>query len=123
MPSDEYRAVVSSAIKLKGTGSDSKIVKKKKKKPKSIPTSDAAESGENGQQGSTEGAENEASKEEAQALTKTAAEIRHEERRQKMLDDKLRREGYKTHKERVENLNRYLSALSEHHDMYVSIAC
>lgn len=35
------------------------------------------------------------------------------------LDERLRREGTKTHKERVEELNRYLSNLSEHHDMYV----
>lgn len=36
------------------------------------------------------------------------------------LDERLRREGIKTHKERVEDLNRYLSGLSEHHDMYVA---
>ena len=35
------------------------------------------------------------------------------------LDERLKREGTKTHKERVEELNRYLSNLSEHHDMYV----
>ena len=34
------------------------------------------------------------------------------------LDERLKREGTKTHKERVEELNRYLSNLSEHHDMY-----
>lgn len=33
------------------------------------------------------------------------------------LDDRLKREGVKTHKERVEELNKYLSGLSEHHDM------
>lgn len=33
------------------------------------------------------------------------------------LDERLKREGVKTHKERVEELNRYLSNLSEHHDM------
>ena len=36
------------------------------------------------------------------------------------MDDRLKREGIKSHKERVEELNRYLSGLSEHHDMYVS---
>lgn len=36
------------------------------------------------------------------------------------LDERLKREGTKTHKERVEELNRYLSNLSEHHDMYVT---
>ena len=48
---------------------------------------------------------------------KTEAERRYEERRQKRLDERLRRDGVKTHKERVEELNRYLSRLSEHHDM------
>lgn len=33
------------------------------------------------------------------------------------LDERLKREGVKTHKERVEELNKYLSTLSEHHDM------
>jgi len=37
------------------------------------------------------------------------------------LDDRLKREGVKTHKQRVEELNKYLSTLSEHHDMYVFI--
>ena len=35
------------------------------------------------------------------------------------LQERLKREGVKTHKERVEELNKYLSGLSEHHDMYV----
>jgi hypothetical protein len=38
------------------------------------------------------------------------------------LNERLKREGVKTHKERVEELNRYLSTLSEHHDMYVFAA-
>ncbi|KKZ62792.1 hypothetical protein EMCG_02903 [[Emmonsia] crescens] len=51
---------------------------------------------------------------------KTEAERRYEEARRKRLDERLKREGVKTHKERVEELNKYLSNLSEHHDMYVS---
>ena len=43
-----------------------------------------------------------------------------EEKKRKRLEERLRREGVKTHKERVEELNRYLSKLSEHHDMYVT---
>jgi protein FAM32A len=35
----------------------------------------------------------------------------------KQLDEKLKKEGAKTHKQRVEELNNYLSTLSEHHDM------
>jgi protein FAM32A len=49
---------------------------------------------------------------------KTPAELRHELQRRKRLEDRLRKEGgAKTHKQRVEELNRYLSGLSEHHDM------
>lgn len=67
---------------------------------------------------------------------KTEAQRKHEEMRRKrvchaidislfrtmtndvlQLDDRLKREGVKTHKERVEELNKYLSGLSEHHDM------
>lgn len=66
---------------------------------------------------------------------KTEAQRRHEEMRRKrvgtvhtgvtarqtltfaQLDERLKREGVKTHKERVEELNKYLSTLSEHHDM------
>lgn len=35
------------------------------------------------------------------------------------LDERLQKTGMKTHKQRVEELNKYLSNLSEHHDMYV----
>ncbi|EEP79702.1 predicted protein [Uncinocarpus reesii 1704] len=48
---------------------------------------------------------------------KTEAERRYEEARKKRLHERLKREGAKTHKERVEELNKYLSSLSEHHDM------
>ncbi|RMJ22863.1 hypothetical protein PHISP_06257 [Aspergillus sp. HF37] len=48
---------------------------------------------------------------------KTEAERRYEQQRRKRLQDRLKREGVKTHKERVEELNKYLSSLTEHHDM------
>ena len=35
----------------------------------------------------------------------------------RQMMDKIMKEGTKTHKERVEELNKYLSGLSEHHDM------
>lgn len=50
-------------------------------------------------------------------MYKTETERRHEEMKKRRLNDRLRREGAKTHKERVEELNKYLSGLSEHHDM------
>lgn len=37
------------------------------------------------------------------------------------MDERLKREGVKSHKQRVEEYNKYLSNLSEHHDMYVSL--
>lgn len=37
------------------------------------------------------------------------------------MQERLRRDGSKTHKERVEELNKYLSGLTEHHDMYVLV--
>jgi protein FAM32A len=49
--------------------------------------------------------------------SKTATEIRFEEQRRKRMEENLKKEGAKTHKEKVEDLNRYLSKLSEHHDM------
>ncbi|OCT48006.1 hypothetical protein CLCR_04368 [Cladophialophora carrionii] len=55
--------------------------------------------------------------EERGGVMKTEAERRYEEQRRKRLEERLKREGVKTHKERVEELNKYLSSLSEHHDM------
>lgn len=58
--------------------------------------------------------------EEQEEDYKTPTEKRHEEMRRQRLEERLKREGgAKTHKQRVEELNRYLSGLSEHHDMYV----
>jgi len=48
---------------------------------------------------------------------RTEAERKFEETRRKRLDQKLLKEGVKSHKERVEEFNKYLSNLSEHHDM------
>jgi len=59
----------------------------------------------------------EGSGERVTGIYKTEAERRYEERKRKRLEDRLKREGIKTHKERVEELNKYLSGLSEHHDM------
>ncbi|PQE12275.1 DUF1754 superfamily protein [Rutstroemia sp. NJR-2017a BVV2] len=55
--------------------------------------------------------------EERDGEGKTEAERRREEMRRRRLIQRLEREGVKTHKQRVEELNRYLSTLSEHHDM------
>ena len=56
--------------------------------------------------------------EEEERGYKTEAQKRQEEMKRKRLEEKFEREGgVKTHKERLEELNRYLSGLSEHHDM------
>ncbi|KZL81928.1 hypothetical protein CI238_06471, partial [Colletotrichum incanum] len=59
---------------------------------------------------------------DGRVVQKTEAERRYEERKRKRLlelaeSSSSRPELLKTHKERVEELNTYLSKLSEHHDM------
>jgi protein FAM32A len=110
MPASDYTAS-SGALKLKGG-----VTKKKKKKPKPEAVTQALEKAVISTD-STEVAENEAPKEETKQSNKTEAEIRFEENRRKRLEEKLEKEGVKTHKERVEELNKYLSKLTEHNDM------
>lgn len=132
MPSDDYSVASSGALKLKGVDSSSKVHKKRKKraKPTVSPSRDS-----HGASNSADGYKGESKKQELLAQDdnsresrekswefkgeKTEAELRFEETRKKRLNDKLKKEGTKTHKERVEELNRYLNKLSEHHDMYV----
>jgi protein FAM32A len=141
MPSSDYAAVSGGALKLKG----SNVTKKKKKKPKQSTAEgdsskapadskdsreDETTSNEAGDAGSSlskslreeeDSLRQEIEKELKQTgRSKTEAEKRFEEQRRKRLEERLKRDGVKTHKERVEELNRYLSKLSEHHDMYVS---
>lgn len=148
MPSSDYTAS-SGALKFKGSAGVTKPKKKKAKKPataapEGLPTSSKADAP------SDERAKTDLDVDsEAQAVTttaetdvartggtakaetgktaetaKTAAEMRYQESRRRRLDERLRREGARTHKERVEELNRYLSGLSEHHDMCVlSFGC
>lgn len=140
MPSSDYTAVSGGALKLKG----SNVTKKKKKKLKTSTIDESEPKGSSASvtqgEGEVEGqalktadnALSESLEEEELALRqeiekelkqsgrpKTEAEKRFEEQRRKRLEDRLKRDGVKTHKERVEELNRYLSKLSEHHDMYV----
>jgi protein FAM32A len=132
MPSSDYTTAIGGGLKLKGAGVDKK---KKKKKPKS------AETAADTQSASTDIAKRPASGDdatkspsrtprrslspetaaqsikEAGGRKKTEAERRHDETRRKRLEERLKRDGVKTHKEKVEELNKYLSGLSEHHDM------
>ena len=146
MPSEDYAAASTGALKLKGVASSSKIGKHKKKKKVKRPQSpDGAKEDEPPSEQSTElqiskkttdnapedrdvtrndnsDSQPKDHDTEPPRAGKTEAELRHEERRRKRLDERLKREGIKTHKEKVEELNRYLSNLSEHHDMYVLVA-
>lgn len=129
MPSSDYTSG-GGALKLKGAGVDKK---KKRKKPKQAESVAEASSSTEvskrpvehegsrslshtpGRSLSPETAEK--SLKEAGGRQKTEAERRIAEVRRKRLEEKLKREGVKTHKEKVEELNKYLSGLSEHHDM------
>lgn len=123
MPSDYTTA--GGGLKLKGAAGVDK--KKKKKRPKPTEGGEASTTDiekrtpkpedvkSPGRSLSPEAAEQ--AIKESGGRKKTEAEKRHEEYRRKRLEEKLRKEGVKTHKEKVEELNKYLSGLSEHHDM------
>ncbi|KAI0471134.1 hypothetical protein GGR56DRAFT_668029 [Xylariaceae sp. FL0804] len=132
MPADEYTSVGGGgALRLKGGKVEKSKKKKKKDRKLERPVGDVATAaatskdldstelrdGEEPVAGSRVKAED-----TDRAEYKTEAERRHEEAaRKKMLkmleDPTLSSELRKTHKERVEGLNTYLSKLSEHHDM------
>ncbi|KAL9604034.1 MAG: hypothetical protein Q9219_000796 [cf. Caloplaca sp. 3 TL-2023] len=142
MPIDDYTTAAGGSLRLKGV-KGSKITKHKKKwaknpeeaeKQRSPPVDPENETGARSQEpdepveeaaarisqvdedvrGDRDGSEEE---DRARPRGKTEAELRHEERRRRRLEERLKREGTKTHKERVEEFNHYLSNLSEHHDM------
>nr|OQO29491.1 hypothetical protein B0A51_03019 [Rachicladosporium sp. CCFEE 5018] len=144
MPSSDYKNTISGGLKLKGAGIAKP--KHKKSKPKSTAASTAAPKALEPALDATEPVSDKAEREDASALDralaneeadtelaapqqeahsdrqvrgdgKTETQRRHEETRRKRLDERLKKEGVKTHKERVEALNKYLSGLSEHHDM------
>ncbi|KAJ5481949.1 hypothetical protein N7475_000761 [Penicillium sp. IBT 31633x] len=123
MMGDEY-SVGGGKLKLKGSKVSGGRVEKKKKKSTKKKEGEAsqpkAESPgvERPEKEKDEGVRSEEDKEyQGDAPGKTEAEKRAEEVRRKRLHERLQREGVKTHKERVEELNKYLSRLSEHHDM------
>lgn len=129
MPSDDYAsASTGGALRIKGA----KVKKHKKKKAgksdleKNLSTGEAASSSSSSKppksEEPTEADAPTAVEEAPSERRKTEAERRFEEaRRRKLLEmaeeSKSRPELLKTHKERVEELNTYLSKLSEHHDM------
>lgn len=144
MPSSDYTSA-GGGLKLKGA-KPTGIEKKRKKKSSSSKSTAAASSKDPtpakddtaNPEATTELEQREKNKEQSLVPddAKTEYERRHDETRRKrvsltatevgrlsgiltrsQLEEKLMREGVKTHKERVEELNKYLSTLSEHHDM------
>ncbi|KAG9250931.1 uncharacterized protein F5Z01DRAFT_677427 [Emericellopsis atlantica] len=128
MPADDYVPVGGGALKLKGA----KVEKKKKKKSKkpdleknlTAPSeeSDAKSIARQDQSPTAEDDRTTKEEDSTPESRKTAAELRYEEFKRKRLLKMAEQEGsrpelMKTHKERVEELNTYLSKLSEHHDM------
>ncbi|KAI9898506.1 hypothetical protein N3K66_006866 [Trichothecium roseum] len=122
MPSDDYAAVGGGgALRLKGAKVSKKKKKDKKKKSdleKNLTGNDERDKEDN------DGSERKADDAEhvKVEIRKTESELRYEETRKKRLLDMAKAQGarpelLKTHKERVEELNTYLSKLSEHHDM------
>ena len=139
MRTSDYAGATGGALKLKGSSID-KTTKKKKKKTTTTTTTLAKASAEPEPSSTTAGPEattisqpgtpgRALSPETAArylqaagdgggaARRKTEAERRHDEKRRKRLEERMKKEGVKTHKEKVEELNKYLSGLSEHHDM------
>ncbi|ROV92716.1 hypothetical protein VSDG_06621 [Cytospora chrysosperma] len=125
MPSDEYKSAGGGALRIKGAKVKKNKTKKKEKKTdleKNLEAGEPLKDAKNEEdEQPEEKIENEAGDDaEPSKGHKTEAERRFEEARRKKLLEKAesaRPELLKTHKERVEELNTYLSKLSEHHDM------
>ncbi|KAI1003082.1 hypothetical protein K3495_g5123 [Podosphaera aphanis] len=133
MTTDEYTPVVRGPLKLKGSGPVGITKKKKKKKKKAGEVSSHGDTAGDASKSSVSSEDvsslaQEAPLSEGPMITadaelaegdgmKTASERAYEEMRRRRLHDRLLKEGLKSHKQRVEELNKYLSNLSEHHDM------
>ncbi|KAK3196002.1 hypothetical protein K4F52_000870 [Lecanicillium sp. MT-2017a] len=130
MPSDDYKSFGGGgALKLKGA----KVDKKKKKKAPKPDLEKNLSAGDEKAVSKRRGSDAEDDKkkndkpasdneDERPVVPKTESERRYEETRKKRLLKMAEQSGsrpelLKTHKERVEELNSYLSKLSEHHDM------
>ncbi|KAL5339896.1 hypothetical protein BJX70DRAFT_397363 [Aspergillus crustosus] len=141
---DEYSTGGGGKLKLKGLKvSDGRVKKKKSKKSSTSTSASTPSAGAENENDSKSGKERERDLAESTSQdraipregsasglleedasgtpesqpAKTEAERKHEEMRRKRVQERLKRDGSKTHKERVEELNKYLSRLSEHHDM------
>ncbi|KAJ5126956.1 hypothetical protein N7448_007735 [Penicillium atrosanguineum] len=115
MAPDDYSTGGGGKLKLKGSKvSDGRVEKKKKK---SLKKKEKAEQDQPTREPDAETKSPQVDDEPEDSTAKTEAERKYEAIRRKRLHERLQKEGIKTHKERVEELNKYLSRLSEHHDM------
>ncbi|KAF1986458.1 DUF1754-domain-containing protein [Aulographum hederae CBS 113979] len=115
VPASDGEAEVSSSSFQKVKGNERSL-------QDALAAEDEDEDGEDGEEGEGKegngnGKDGRLMKELVEFKGKTETERRFEERRRQRLNERLMKEGVKTHKERVEELNRYLANLSEHHDM------
>ncbi|RYO86872.1 hypothetical protein DL766_001107 [Monosporascus sp. MC13-8B] len=142
MGADDYAVAGGGALKLKGAKVQKSKKKKKDKSSNNLERSLSVIEGDDDPKATSSSSSKEAEKKEKKKRRedsddgagdteksdhdtveyKTEAERRHEEiQRRKLLkmfeDGSAKPELLKTHKERVEGLNTYLSKLSEHHDM------
>ncbi|RYP32177.1 hypothetical protein DL767_005333 [Monosporascus sp. MG133] len=142
MGADDYAVAGGGALKLKGAKVQKSKKKKKDKSSNNLERSLSVIEGDDDPKATSSSSSKEAEKKEKKKRLddsdggaedpekpdrdtveyKTEAERRHEEiQRRKLLkmfeDGSAKPELLKTHKERVEGLNTYLSKLSEHHDM------
>ncbi|KAJ6120755.1 hypothetical protein N7523_005035 [Penicillium sp. IBT 18751x] len=118
MAPDEYSTGGGGKLKLKGSKvNDGRVEKKKKKSLKKKEKTEEDQPREADAGPDAESQSPLADEESQSSAAKTEAERKYEEIRRKRLRERLQKEGIKTHKERVEELNKYLSRLSEHHDM------
>ncbi|KAK9479346.1 hypothetical protein V1514DRAFT_341900 [Lipomyces japonicus] len=102
MPSDEYANVLGGGLRLKG----GKVEKKKKKKIKR----------DQDQKVTSPGHDKPLERVSAND-GKTETEKKFEEIQRKRLEKQLEGKAAKSYKEQVEEYNKYLGSLSEHHDM------
>lgn len=103
------------SLKLKGDSS-AKVAKKKKKKSSSSTQSEAQKGTSEEQQQNVGSASASAT-----ALQKTEAQLNLERIQRERLEKKIEMLAEKSHKDRVNDFNKYLSKLSEHHGKMRSI--
>ncbi|XP_055340637.1 protein FAM32A-like isoform X2 [Paramacrobiotus metropolitanus] len=102
-----------SSLKLKTSGAGEAGIRKKKKKtiPSNDESSNAPNSHEDIQMKKT------LSDKPSKASSKTPAELKFQEMQEKRQVERIMKKAEKTHKQRVEEFNKHLDALSEHYDI------